>query len=93
MLVAGEVMAGLAIGFAVQIGFSCALVAGEVIGNAMGLGFAAMMDPATGQQNPVLGQFLSIVATLLFLADRRPSRCSPRSSSKAIMRCRPAMPG
>src|SRR5688572_6262185 len=68
MLVVGEVMAGLAIGFAVQIGFSCAVVAGEVIGNAMGLGFAAMMDPATGQQNPVLGQFLMIVATLLFLA-------------------------
>lgn len=68
MLVVGEVMAGLALGFAVQIGFSCALVAGEVIGNAMGLGFAAMMDPSTGQQNPVLGQFLSILATFLFLA-------------------------
>jgi flagellar biosynthetic protein FliR len=68
MLVGGEVMAGLAIGFAVQIGFSAALVAGELIGNAMGLGFAAMMDPASGQQNPVLGQFLSILATFLFLA-------------------------
>jgi flagellar biosynthetic protein FliR len=68
LLVAGEIIAGLAIGFAVQIGFSCALVSGEVIGNAMGLGFAAMMDPASGQQNPVLGQFLMIVATLLFLA-------------------------
>ena len=68
LLVAGEVIAGLAIGFAVQIGFSCALVSGEVIGNAMGLGFAAMVDPASGQQNPVLGQFLMIVATLLFLA-------------------------
>lgn len=68
MLIAGEVMAGLALGFAVQIGFAAALVAGEVIGNAMGLGFAAMMDPATGQNNPVLGQFLSIVGTLLFLS-------------------------
>jgi flagellar biosynthetic protein FliR len=68
MLVVGEIMVGLAIGFAVQIGFSCALVSGEVIGNAMGLGFAAMVDPASGQQNPVLGQFLMIVATLLFLA-------------------------
>jgi flagellar biosynthetic protein FliR len=67
-LVAGEIMAGLALGFAVQIGFSCAVVAGEVIGNAMGLGFAGMVDPASGQQNPVLGQFLMIVATLLFLA-------------------------
>ena len=43
-------MAGLAIGFAVQIGFSAALVAGEMIGNAMGLGFSAMMDPMSGQQ-------------------------------------------
>ena len=68
LLVAGEVIAGLAIGFAVQIGFSAAMVAGELVGNAMGLGFAAMMDPATGQQNPVLGQFLSVVATLLFVA-------------------------
>ncbi|WP_114954198.1 flagellar biosynthetic protein FliR [Sphingosinicella terrae] len=67
-LVAGEVMVGLAIGFAVQIGFSAALVAGELIGNAMGLGFAAMVDPATGQQNPALSQFLSIMGTFLFLS-------------------------
>ncbi|MDP8913766.1 MAG: flagellar biosynthetic protein FliR [Pseudomonadota bacterium] len=68
MMVAGEVMAGLAIGFAVQIGFSAAVLAGETIGNAMGLGFASMMDPASGQQNPMLGQFLTILATFLFLA-------------------------
>jgi flagellar biosynthetic protein FliR len=68
LLVAGEVMAGLALGFAVQIGFSAALVAGELIGNAMGLGFAAMVDPTSGQQNPVLSQFLSIFATFLFLS-------------------------
>jgi len=68
MMIAGEVTAGLAIGFAVQIGFSAALVAGELIGNAMGLGFAAMVDPATGQQNPALSQFLSILGTFLFLS-------------------------
>ena len=68
MMVAGEIMAGLAIGFAVQIGFSAAILAGETIGNTMGLGFASMMDPATGQQNPMLGQFLTILATFLFLA-------------------------
>jgi flagellar biosynthetic protein FliR len=67
-LVAGEVAAGIALGFAVQIGFSAALVGGELIGNAMGLGFAAMVDPTNGQQNPVVGQFLSILATLLFLS-------------------------
>lgn len=68
LLVAGEVLAGLALGFAVQIGFSAALVAGETIGNAMGLGFASMVDPASGQSNPAIGQFLSILATFLFLA-------------------------
>jgi flagellar biosynthetic protein FliR len=68
MLVAGEVMAGLAIGFAVQIGFSAAYLAGEVIGNAMGLGFAGTIDPTTGQHNPVIGQFLSIFGTFLFLS-------------------------
>ena len=68
MLVLSEVMAGLALGFAVQIGFSAALIAGETIGNAMGLGFAAMVDPQSGQNNPVVAQFLSIVGTLLFLA-------------------------
>lgn len=68
MLVMGEVLAGLALGFAVQIGFSAALVAGEVIGNAMGLGFAGMMDPATGAPSPAIGQYLSMMAIFLFLA-------------------------
>lgn len=68
LLIAGEVMAGLALGFAVQIGFSAALIAGELIGNAMGLGFAGLIDPASGQQNPAVSQFLSILGTFLFLA-------------------------
>lgn len=67
MLVAGEIMTGLALGFAVQIGFSSALVAGEVIGNAMGLGFAGMMDPASGAPTPAVSQFLSIISIFLFL--------------------------
>jgi flagellar biosynthesis protein FliR len=67
-LVIGEVMAGVAMGFAVQVGFSAALLAGEVIGNAMGLGFASMMDPQSGAPTQALGQFLSILGTFLFLA-------------------------
>jgi len=68
VLVAGEVLAGLALGFAVQIGFSAAMVAGEVIGNAMGLGFAAMVDPASGAPTPAVSQFLSLMAVFLFLS-------------------------
>jgi len=67
-VVAGEIIIGLAMGFTVQIGYSAAFVAGETISNAMGLGFASMSDPQTGQSTPVVGQLLSIVATLLFLA-------------------------
>lgn len=64
----GEVLAGLAIGFAVQIGFSAALLAGEAIGNAMGLGFAAMVDPASGASTPALATFLSMLGSFLFLS-------------------------
>ncbi|MGE4321585.1 MAG: flagellar biosynthetic protein FliR [Sphingobium sp.] len=68
MLVAGEVLAGLAMGFAVQIGYAAALVAGETIANAMGLGFAAMVDPQSGSSTQGVGQFLSILSTFLLLA-------------------------
>ena len=51
-----------------QIGFSAALIAGETIGNAMGLGFASMVDPSSNAQSPALGQLLSILGTFLFLA-------------------------
>lgn len=67
-LVGAEVVAGLSLGFALQIGYSAAFIAGEVIANAMGLGFSSMVDPLTGNPTPVVGQFLSIVATFLLLA-------------------------
>ncbi len=67
-MVFGEVLAGVAMGFAVQIGFSAALLAGETIGNAMGLGFAAMMDPHSGAPSTALGQLLSVLATFMFLS-------------------------
>ena len=66
--VLAEVLAGLALGFAVQMGFSSALLAGEVVGNTMGLGFAAMVDPVNGAHTNAVGQFLNILATFLFLA-------------------------
>jgi flagellar biosynthetic protein FliR len=67
-LVMGEIMAGLALGFAVQIGFSAAMLAGETIGNAMGLGFAAMVDPTTGASTPALATLLSMLGSFMFLS-------------------------
>lgn len=68
LLILGEVVLGLAMGFALQIGFAAALVAGEVIGNAMGLGFASMQDPTSGHSSTAVGQFLNMLGTSLFLA-------------------------
>ncbi|MET0241795.1 MAG: flagellar biosynthetic protein FliR [Sphingobium sp.] len=67
-LVVGEVIAGLALGFTLQIAYAAAYLAGETVANAMGLGFASMMDPQSGAATPVVGQFLSILATFILLA-------------------------
>ncbi|MBL0924358.1 MAG: flagellar biosynthetic protein FliR [Sphingomonadaceae bacterium] len=66
--IVAEAVAGLALGFVIQIVFATALVAGEAISNAMGLGFVSMADPGTGSASPAVGQFLSMLAMFLFLA-------------------------
>lgn len=68
VMIVAEVVIGLALGFALQIGFAAALVAGEAVSNAMGLGFASMADPAGGQMSPAIGQFLSMLTLFLFLS-------------------------
>lgn len=68
LAVASEILIGLAIGFVLQIAFSAPLIASEVIGMSMGLGFANAVDPNSGTSTPALGQFLSLLLTLLFLA-------------------------
>lgn len=68
LAVGAEALIGLAMGFVLQIAFSAPLVASEVIGMGMGLGFASALDPQNGHPTPALGQFLSILLTLLFLA-------------------------
>ncbi len=68
VLVMGEIVLGLAFGLALQIGFAAALIAGEVIGNAMGLGFASMQDPTSGHSSTAVGQLFNMLATALFLA-------------------------
>lgn len=66
--VAAEALVGLALGFVLQIAFAAPLIASELIGGAMGIGFAATIDPVNGRQTPALGSFLSILLTLLFLS-------------------------
>jgi flagellar biosynthetic protein FliR len=68
LAVAAEALVGLAIGFVLQIAFSAPLVAAEIIGGSMGLGFANTIDPQNGRSTPALGQFFSVMLTLLFLS-------------------------
>ncbi|MES2986711.1 MAG: flagellar biosynthetic protein FliR [Pseudomonadota bacterium] len=68
LTIASEALIGLAIGFILQIAFSAPMIASEVIGMSMGIGFANAVDPNSGTSTPALGQFLSLLLTLLFLA-------------------------
>lgn len=63
-----EALTGLAIGFILQIAFAAPLVAGELIGNSMGIGFASAIDPQNGHSSTALGQFMMTLLTLLFLS-------------------------
>ncbi len=66
--IAAEALVGFAMGFILQAAFSAPLIASEVIGGAMGIGFANSIDPQNGRSSPALGQFFSIMLTLLFLS-------------------------
>lgn len=68
VMVMTEIILGLAIGFTLQIAYSSSLLAGELISSGMGLSFAAAVDPTSGQSNPVIANFISVLATLLLLA-------------------------
>lgn len=68
LAVAGEVLIGLALGFVFQIAFAAPVMAAEVISGAMGMSMATAVDPNSGAQSPALGQYFSVVMTLVFLA-------------------------
>ncbi len=68
LLILQQVLVGLMMGFALQIVFAAFVNGGQLVGMQMGLGFAQMMDPATGVNVPVVSQFYNLLAILIFLA-------------------------
>lgn len=68
LILAQQIVIGVAMGFAMRIVFSAVEMAGQVAGMQMGLGFATFFDPQNAAQTPVVGQFLGLIATLVFLA-------------------------
>lgn len=68
LLVAQQVLIGLALGFVLRFAHAAVQVGGHLIGQQMGLGFAALQDPQNGAQTPQVSRFYTILMTLLFLA-------------------------
>lgn len=67
LIVAGEIVVGLALGFILQITFAAPAIAAEMISGTMGMSMAVTSDPASGGQSSVLGQYFSVVLALIFL--------------------------
>lgn len=68
LILAQQIVIGMAMGLTIRIVFVAVEMAGELIGLQMGLGFATFFNPMTKGFTPVIGQFLGLLATLAFLA-------------------------
>ncbi len=63
-----QIIIGLAMGFTMRLIFTAVEMAGEFSGLQMGLGFASFYDPLNASFTPVIAQWMSIIASLAFLA-------------------------
>ena len=62
-----EVVLGLALGFVLQVSFAAPILAAEQIGGAMGMSIATAADPVSGAHSPALGQYFTVLLTVVFL--------------------------
>ena len=71
VLMLHEIVIGIVLGATARVTLSALQVAGAVIAQQMGLGFATSVDPTTqGQQGVLIGNFLTLLGvTLLFATD------------------------
>lgn len=65
---AGEAVIGLALGFVLQLSFAAPVIAAEQIGGAMGMSMASSVDPVSGAHSPALGQYFTVLLSVVFLA-------------------------
>jgi flagellar biosynthesis protein FliR len=63
----GEVIIGLVLGLAANFLLEAPTLAGQVLGVQMGYSLAALFDPQTQAETPVLAQFHQLAALLIFL--------------------------
>ncbi len=63
-----EMAIGLTIGLAVRLFFGALELAGEMIGIQMGFGVVQLFDPTTAHQTPMMAQYFTLLASLVFLS-------------------------
>lgn len=68
LITAQQLLIGVGLGLLLQFIFGAVTLAGMTISTSMGLAMATMTDPQNGASVPVVGQFLNVLASLLFLA-------------------------
>jgi flagellar biosynthesis protein FliR len=68
LAIVSEAVIGLAMGFVLQMTFAAPVMAAEQISGTMGMAIATAVDPNTGMQSGALGQYFTVVLTLIFLA-------------------------
>jgi flagellar biosynthetic protein FliR len=64
---AGEILLGVLAGMSIRLVFEGVQLAGQLMGYQMGMAIAEVLDPASEDQVALLSQFISLMATLIFL--------------------------
>ncbi|WP_298603939.1 flagellar biosynthetic protein FliR [Zoogloea sp.] len=63
-----QTLIGIAMGLVLRVVFAALDLMGEIISLQMGLSFATFFDPVAGGQTAVIGEFLTLISTLVFLS-------------------------
>lgn len=68
LLIIGEFLVGLILGFVSSFIFSAVQMAGQLLDMQIGFGIVNIIDPQSGQQVPLIGNFKYILALVVFLS-------------------------
>jgi flagellar biosynthetic protein FliR len=68
LILAQQIIIGVAMGFTARIVVASAEMAGQLAGLQVGLGFAVFFDPQGSGQTPIVAQFYGLIAILTLLA-------------------------
>lgn len=68
LILGQQILIGVAMGMVMRVMVGAIALCGELISMQMGLGFATMYDPMSTSQTAVTSEFISLLASLIFLA-------------------------